>query len=83
MIKSLLKIAAFLIAATMLLSLAALGYICTDFLHKKEKVAKNLISFFLEHYRKREVNMVMLYPFNIPFYKKWDLDMQQGCTSSG
>ena len=52
------------------ISAGGVGYVCTDFLHKKEKVAKSLILFFLEHYRQRGTNMVMLYPFIIPFYKK-------------
>lgn len=46
------------------------GYVCTDFLHKKEKVAKNSILYFLRHYRQRGTNIVMLHPFNVPFYKK-------------
>ncbi len=44
--------------------------VCVDFLHKKEKVAKDLIFFFLTHYRNRNINMAMLYPFNMEFYKK-------------
>lgn len=46
------------------------GLVCVDFLHKKEKVAKDLINFFLNHYRSRNINMALLYPFNIAFYKK-------------
>lgn len=46
------------------------GSVAVDFLHKKEKVAKEMISYFLEHYRKQGYSMVALYPFRPDFYRK-------------
>lgn len=46
------------------------GFVGVEFLHKKEKVAKELITYYLEHYLERKVNMAILYPFRPDFYKK-------------
>lgn len=41
-----------------------------DLLHKKEKVCKELITYFLKHYRKKGISIASLYPFRPDFYKK-------------
>lgn len=46
------------------------GFVAVDLLHKKEKIAKELITNFLEHYKNKETYMAMLYPFRSDFYKK-------------
>lgn len=46
------------------------GSIAVDLLHKKEKVAYEIIKFFLEHFREKGASMALLYPFNPEFYKK-------------
>lgn len=46
------------------------GFVGVEFLHKKEKVAKELIMYYLEHYLNKEVYMAILYPFRSDFYKK-------------
>ncbi|MFD2444694.1 enhanced intracellular survival protein Eis [Bacillus sp. CGMCC 1.16607] len=46
------------------------GLVAVDLLHKKEKVAKELISFFISHFQERGASVAMLYPFNPGFYKK-------------
>jgi predicted acetyltransferase len=46
------------------------GLLAVDLCHKKEKVAKELITGFIEHYRNRGANIVLLYPFRPDFYKK-------------
>lgn len=46
------------------------GSVAVDLLHKKEKVAYEIIKFFLEHYREKNASMALLYPFNPEFYKK-------------
>lgn len=46
------------------------GFVAVDLLHKKEKIAKELITRFLEHYKNKETYMAMLYPFRPDFYKK-------------
>lgn len=46
------------------------GMVAVDLLHKKERVAKDIISYFIDYYRKQNVAMVMLYPFRPDFYKQ-------------
>ncbi|AIF51649.1 enhanced intracellular survival protein Eis [Pelosinus sp. UFO1] len=46
------------------------GTVAVDFLHKKENVCKELIAYFLNHYRDNGYGMVALYPFRPDFYKK-------------
>lgn len=46
------------------------GMVAVDLLHKKEGVAKDLIRFFLDHYRERGAPMALLYPFRPDFYKQ-------------
>ena len=46
------------------------GLVAVDILHKKEKVARDMISAFLEHYRERRAPMTLLYPFRPDFYRK-------------
>ncbi|MCI0399280.1 MAG: GNAT family N-acetyltransferase [Chloroflexi bacterium] len=46
------------------------GLVAVDLLHKKEKVAKEMIEFFLAHYRQQGAMMTLLYPFRLDFYKQ-------------
>lgn len=46
------------------------GSVAVSFLHKKKSVCKELITYFLNHYRDRGYGMVALYPFRPDFYKK-------------
>jgi predicted acetyltransferase len=46
------------------------GLVAVDLVHKKEKVAKEMLDFFLAHYYERDVALTMLYPFRPDFYKK-------------
>lgn len=46
------------------------GMVAVDLVHKKEKVARELISFFLKHYRDKGSAITCLYPFRPDFYKK-------------
>lgn len=46
------------------------GSVAVDLLHKKEKVAKELIEYFLRYFRDKKVSMVALYPFRPDFYKQ-------------
>jgi predicted acetyltransferase len=59
------------------IQLGGVGSVAVDFLHKKEKVCKELITYFLTHYRNRNIPMVALYAFRPDFYKK----MGFGCGS--
>ncbi len=46
------------------------GLVAVDLLHKKERVAKAMLEFFLDHYYDRGYPLTMLYPFRPDFYKK-------------
>lgn len=52
------------------LKAGGVGSVAVDILHKKEKVAKELIEYYLKHYRHRGVNLALLYPFRPDFYRK-------------
>lgn len=46
------------------------GLVAVDLLHKKEKVCKELIAYFLEHYASTNTWITALHPFRPDFYKK-------------
>lgn len=46
------------------------GLVAVDFLHKREHVAKEMIEYFLRHYRQRGAPIALLYPFRPDFYKQ-------------
>lgn len=46
------------------------GSVAVDLAHKKEKVCKEMIEFFHQHYRDRGACMTVLYPFRPDFYRK-------------
>lgn len=46
------------------------GFVAVDLLHKKERIAKDIISYFIDHYRQGKVAVAMLYPFRPDFYKQ-------------
>ncbi|MGE5703169.1 MAG: GNAT family N-acetyltransferase, partial [Clostridia bacterium] len=47
-----------------------LGLVCVDLLRKKEKVAKDMLQYYLHHYRDRGVHLAILYPFRVDFYRQ-------------
>ncbi len=47
-----------------------IGGVAVDLLHKKEHVAKEMVLYFLRHYRDCGAPIAMLYPFRPDFYKK-------------
>lgn len=47
-----------------------LGLVAVHLMHKKEKVAKEIVTHFLRHYRERRVPIALLYPFSPDFYKR-------------
>lgn len=53
-----------------IIEVGGVGLVAVDLLHKKEKIAKDLIRYFIEHFVKRNVSLVALYPFRPDFYKK-------------
>lgn len=46
------------------------GGVAVDLLHKKEKVAYDMVQYFLHHYRDRGACLTALYPFRPDFYKR-------------
>lgn len=53
-----------------MLPAGGVGMVAVDLAHKKEKVAKELITAFLEHYHAQGATIAMLYPFRADFYKQ-------------
>ncbi|MGB2873203.1 GNAT family N-acetyltransferase, partial [Psychrobacillus psychrotolerans] len=47
-----------------------IGMVAVHLLHKKEKVAYQLLSYFHNYARQEKVALVSLYPFNPSFYRK-------------
>ena len=62
-----------------LLSVKALvggvGMIAVDMLHKKEKIAFDLVQFFLQYYRAQGATLATLYPFRPDFYRRMGFGM--------
>ncbi|MCB9422869.1 MAG: GNAT family N-acetyltransferase [Ardenticatenaceae bacterium] len=46
------------------------GSVAVGLAHKKQKVARDMIQFFLRHYRERGAALVALYPFRPDFYRQ-------------
>ncbi|USK55621.1 GNAT family N-acetyltransferase [Cytobacillus solani] len=53
-----------------LVEAGGVGLVAVDLLHKKEKVAKELIDYFISYFKEKGTSIVMLYPFRPDFYKK-------------
>ncbi|QGQ98150.1 GNAT family N-acetyltransferase [Paenibacillus psychroresistens] len=53
-----------------LIEVGGVGMIHVDLLHKKEKVCRNMMLYFMELILGKGKNMVVLSPFNVDFYKK-------------
>jgi predicted acetyltransferase len=49
---------------------AGLGGVAVDLVHKKEKVARDMVAYFLRHHREKGICLATLYPFRPDFYKK-------------
>ncbi|MBN1919801.1 MAG: GNAT family N-acetyltransferase [Anaerolineae bacterium] len=47
---------------------SGVGMVAVDLLHRKEHVAKELLAFFLQHYRQQGAPLALLYPFRPDFY---------------
>lgn len=57
-------------AAAAEIQVGGVGLVAVDLFHKKEKVAKEMIAFYLRHYREQGANLAALYPFRPDFYKQ-------------
>jgi predicted acetyltransferase len=52
------------------IEVGGIGLVAVDLLHKKEKVAKEMLQFFIHYFKDRGTSLVALYPFRPDFYKK-------------
>lgn len=57
------------------IKVGGIGLVGVDLLHKKEKIAKQLLEYFLEFNHQKGRNLVSLYPFRPDFYKKMGFGM--------
>ncbi|MGG4495018.1 GNAT family N-acetyltransferase [Brevibacillus reuszeri] len=53
-----------------MLPVGGVGLVAVDFMRKKEKVGRDMLSFFLQYFRDRGVSIVLLNPFRVDFYKQ-------------
>src|SRR5262245_49557381 len=51
-------------------SAGGVGMIAVDLLHKREKVAYELVQFFLSYYKARGTPIATLHPFRLDFYRQ-------------
>ncbi len=54
-----------------MIKMAGIGALAVDLLHKKEKVAKELIQYSIDLSRERNTPLYTLYPFNTRFYRNF------------
>ncbi len=47
-----------------------IGLVAVDLLHKKEKICRDMVTYFINRYHRQKVRMLALYPFRPDFYKK-------------
>ena len=56
-----------------------IGFVAVEFLHKKQKVCKEMLHWYLEHSLKKQFPMAMLYSFRPDFYKKMGFGFGTKC----
>jgi predicted N-acetyltransferase YhbS len=56
-----------------------IGFVAVEFLHKKQKVCKEMLHWYLEHSIKQQYPMAMLYSFRPDFYKKMGFGFGTKC----
>lgn len=52
------------------IKVGGIGLVAVDLIHKKEKIAKTILTEFINYYKNNGTSLVMLYPFRPDFYKK-------------
>lgn len=52
------------------MKVGGIGLVAVELLHKKEKIAKRMLEFYLDECEKRGEHLAFLYPFRPDFYKK-------------
>ncbi|MFO8062150.1 MAG: GNAT family N-acetyltransferase [bacterium] len=60
-----------------------IGLVAVDLLHKKKKIARDMLKFYLDYSKRKKANISALYPFRPDFYNKmgygYGTPMQQYC----
>lgn len=51
-------------------AVGGVGSVAVDLVYKKKKVARDMITYFLQYYQEKEACFTALYPFRPDFYKK-------------
>jgi predicted acetyltransferase len=52
------------------MKIGGVGMVAVDLLHKKEKIARDMLIYYLDHYHAQGYPMAILYPFRPDFYRK-------------
>lgn len=52
------------------LGVGGVGSVAVDLIHKKEKIARDMIQYFIERYARKDVGLLTLYPFRPDFYRQ-------------
>lgn len=65
---------------TNIIRIGGIGLVAVDLLHKKEKVCKDMVYFFLDLYKKKRACITALYPFRPDFYRKMGFGMGSKVT---
>lgn len=52
-----------------------IGLVAVDLLHKKEKICKEMVLYFLNNCKRKKMSMTALYPFRPDFYRKMGFGM--------
>ena len=53
-----------------IIPIGGIGSVAVDILHKKKKVARDLMQHFINEYRQNGITLLTLYPFSPDFYRK-------------
>ncbi len=53
-----------------MIPVGGIALVAVDLLRKKEKIAKEILTYSLDHFRQKGISYVTLYPFRMSFYKQ-------------
>ena len=57
-------------ARQLMIKVGGIGSVAVDLCHKKEKICREILRYFIDNLRDSNINMAVLYPFNSAFYYK-------------
>ncbi|MDD4310701.1 MAG: GNAT family N-acetyltransferase [Candidatus Cloacimonetes bacterium] len=56
-----------------------IGFVAVEFLHKKQKVARDMLSWYLKDSQEKKYSLALLYSFRPDFYKKMGFGYETSC----